>query len=365
MRLLIFINAILLTSFTGSISASATIGEVTSHTGSTSISRSTEMLDMSDGLSVNLNDVAMTSNGRLAIQFIDEAQLRLTEHSKVLIDTIIYDPDPDKSKMVLKFAQGTARFASGKLALINKANIVIETPVATIGIRGTDFTTTIDEIGRSLIILLPDENGDSSGEITVSNSAGTTILKEPYQATMVKNLDTSPSRAVIISNITVNQIDNMFIVAPPDEIAKIQSDDQQTSNLDNDYLDDDLLEFDELEKDYFAEDKEFVELDIDVLKADFLQDIMEILDGDISLSKVSNAGIKLAGSSFGYDEKTQYNIMALDDKILFYREVGSIISLRVDPQANLTLSTYTDGTPSIIRMNDGEGIEIIITQRGE
>ena len=36
----------------------------------------------------------------------------------------------------------------------------LETPTATIGIRGTDFTTTVDELGRSLVILLPDENCD-------------------------------------------------------------------------------------------------------------------------------------------------------------------------------------------------------------
>ena len=31
---------------------------------------------------------------------------------------------------------------------MNKANIGIETPSAQIAIRGTDFTTTIDELGR-------------------------------------------------------------------------------------------------------------------------------------------------------------------------------------------------------------------------
>ena len=51
-------------------------------------------------------------------------------------------------------AQGTARFASGFGGKIKKANIDISTPTATIAVRGTDFTTSIDELGRSLVILL-------------------------------------------------------------------------------------------------------------------------------------------------------------------------------------------------------------------
>ena len=86
-----------------------------------------------------------------ALHFLDDSQVRLTEHSELIIDEFIYDPDPSKSKMALQFASGTARFITGKLATIDKENIFIETPSATIGIRGTDFTVTVDELGRSLL----------------------------------------------------------------------------------------------------------------------------------------------------------------------------------------------------------------------
>ena len=96
-----------------------------------------------------------------------------------------FDPNPSKSKLAIRMAGGTARFITGKLGRINKENISIKTPSADITIRGTDFTTTVDEIGRSLIILLPDEDGNSSGEITVATAAGIEILNKPFQATMV------------------------------------------------------------------------------------------------------------------------------------------------------------------------------------
>ena len=110
-------------------------------------------------------DDVRTEAGRVAIRFEDDSTVKLTEHSKLVIDEYIYDPDPSKSKMALKFASGTARFITGKFN--NKSRIFIKTPTADIAIRGTDFTCTVDELGRSLVILLPDENGISSGEILV------------------------------------------------------------------------------------------------------------------------------------------------------------------------------------------------------
>ena len=101
-------------------------------------------------------DDVRTEAGRVAITFEDDSTVKLTEHSKVVIDNYIYDPDPSKSKLALNMASGTARFITGALGRINKENISIRTPSATIAIRGTDFTTTVDELGRSLIILLPD-----------------------------------------------------------------------------------------------------------------------------------------------------------------------------------------------------------------
>ena len=46
---------------------------------------------------------------------------------------------PSKSKMVMKFAMGTARFTSGKFGLVNKNNIDIQTPTASIGIKRNGF----------------------------------------------------------------------------------------------------------------------------------------------------------------------------------------------------------------------------------
>ena len=164
--------------------SAAEIGAISELNGYAKVVRDKEL-----GAELNLGieslDNVQTSAGRMAITFEDDSQVKLTEHSKLIIDEYIYDPDPSKSKMAIKFASGTARFITGKLGKINKRNIFLSTPTANIAIRGTDFTCTVDELGKSLIILLPDANGISSGEIVVSTGAGSVTLNKPYQATTV------------------------------------------------------------------------------------------------------------------------------------------------------------------------------------
>ena len=100
--------------------------------------------------------------------------------------------------MAITFGLGTARFITGGLNKIDKNNIDLKTPTANIAIRGTDFTVTVDEIGRSLLILLPDEFGNSSGEILVTTAMGTVTLNKPYEATTVDVFEKSPSSPVIL-----------------------------------------------------------------------------------------------------------------------------------------------------------------------
>ena len=163
------------------------IGEISELRGNGEVLRAdqTDRLLARASLDILSYDDVRTGNGRLGITFLDSSVIRLTEHSKIIIDEYIFDPDPSKSKMALKMASGTARFITGALGKIDKENISIETPSASIFIRGTDFTTTVDELGRSLVILLPKADGSSSGSITVETIAGTEVLNQPFQATMV------------------------------------------------------------------------------------------------------------------------------------------------------------------------------------
>lgn len=269
-------------------------------------------------------------------------------------------------------AQGTARFASGFGGKIKKANINITTPTAQITVNGTDFTTSIDEIGRSLVILLPDKWGAPSGSILVSNAGGEVLLDEAYQATMVSTYDSSPTKPVVVNGITPSLIDNLFIVSPPDEVNEQVAEEQRSNENDsNNVLDVDFLEFNDLEENYFEDDElEYTELDRDLLDVDFLQDLLDVvldIDRKVGIDReVSNAFgvVRIDGTLPGFDKDTQYNTIV--DKglgqIWFYREVNGIISIRLPIYAQANIRTVTDEKESLIRVGDGSSLNITITQ---
>ena len=359
--------------FMGSAYADS-IGDIVESTGVGGIIRNNETLPNDVGSDINLYDEAATVNGRMLIEFLDEEELALTEHTRVYIDEVYYDPDPSKSKMAIRMAQGTARFASGTGNKIKKANIKVSTPTAQIAINGTDFTTTIDELGRSLVVLLPDDDGNASGEIVVTNEGGERILNQPYQATMVSSYESPPTVAVTIQNITPSMIDNMFIVNPPQEV-RIAVEEQAADDMNDDQgiLDVDFLEFNELEKDELEEtegDLEYSALDIDALNVDLLVDVLDVIEeldkkirGASAEGGSTNIGqFKVEGAVLGLNQGSQYNVFIEDEKLIFFRDVNGVIEIAFDSGSNVYLQTIVEGYEGVILIGDGDDSQIIINQ---
>jgi hypothetical protein len=346
----------------------ANIGNITELNGAGRVVREVQK-DLEDTFQASLDfniesyDNVQTSNGRLGITFLDDSQVRLTEHSELIIDEFIYDPDPSKSKMALQFASGTARFITGKLATIDKENILIQTPSATIGIRGTDFTVTVDELGRSLVILLPDDDGLPSGEIVVATAMGQVTLNKPYQATTVSMYETEPTKPVIL-DLTLELIDNMLIVNTPQEVK--ENDEGPDGGSNTNILDVDFLEFDDLEVDYLAEDElEFTELDINYLDVNFLEDLLDIIEDVNELDQTETllkTDIDLKGTEVGYDSETQINTFLTDNLITFYKTLEDSIRLDLDKQNAYTVILIQNGKSTQIVVNGGGNSTIKITQ---
>ena len=319
--------------------------------------------DASIDFAIQSNDEAITTNGRMAITFLDDSTVRLTEHSQLYIDEYIYDPDPTKSKMALTFGLGTARFITGNLDRIAKQNIQLKTPTANIAIRGTDFTATVDELGRSLIILLPDKFGLSSGEIEVVTAMGSVLLNKPYQATTVSVFESAPSKPVIL-DLTLDLIDNMLIVSPPKESVEfIEEQTAQTANI----LDFNGLDIDYLAEDYLAEDElEFTELDINYLDVNFLEDLLNVLDA-LEISKQEDAlestgTVRLVGTEFGQDKDTQIVTFITGEILTLQRSVGSFARIDMDKSSGYTVILIQDGVSKTITINGGGTSTITITQ---
>lgn len=349
-----------------SLAANAEVGFITELRGVGEVVRqdTTASLTAELKLGIASYDDVRTGNGRLAISFLDDSILRLTEHSKIVIDDFVFDPDPSKSRLALNMVSGTARFLTGALGRINKENIRIRTPTSVISIRGTSFVTSVDEIGRSLVILLPNEDGTASGEISVETAASMVILNQPFQATMTTVSEAAPTRPVVLSNLTLGFIDNLLIVTPPDEIRKAVE--EQSGTVSN-ILDVDLLEETELDESELDDDElqeEIGRLDIDLLAMDFMMDLLDIVEvsarKDAKVSELD--GVKIEGILAGFDKQNQTYTFVEGQVLTIFRSVENTFDLELDKGGAYNISILTAGKALDITINGGGENAIYINQ---
>lgn len=302
-------------------------------------------------------DRVQTGNGRVEITFVDNTNVKVTEHSKLVIDDFVYSGKPSTSKMALRFASGTMRFKTGNG--VSKSNINLRTPTATIAVRGTDFTSTVDDFGKSLVILLPEEDG-TVGEITVSNAAGMVILNKAFQATVVATADSRPMKPVIL-NLSLDMIDNMLIVTPPEEIERGEEEgDPRTNILDLTELDIDFLATDDLNEDNLA----MSELDINAIDGDFLgEDFLD--DGLGKDACATRDGTKLCGTTFGLDSTTQITSILSGDYLRLVRSLSSTVDIVVKKDSNKTIYIDSNGKSFMIEVNDPAGGTIINVKQSD
>ena len=207
-----------------SVNSFASIGEVALHKGNAVIDRKDgdQGVEVQKDLDVFSYDTVKTGNGKVGIVFVDDTKVDITEHSKLLIDEFVYDPNTKTGKLSLKASLGTVRYASGQIAKNSKQNVKITTPTASISVRGTDFAMTVDELGSSTIILLPSCDSDGMcfvGEISVETDAGFVVMNQAFQATTVDVPDSKPLKPVIVG-LDENMINNLLVVSKPKEIEQ-------------------------------------------------------------------------------------------------------------------------------------------------
>ena len=206
----------------------AAIGTITQQENTPpSIQRSKTTITGAKGTGVEMQDEVKTTRGKAGITFADNTQVQVNENSRLVIDDFVYDPKRDTGKLALNMASGTVRYASGAIAHKDPSRVAINTPTATIAVRGTDFTATVDELGASTIILLPScpygwrdiERDCKTGAIDVINDAGVVSLNRPFQATKVETRSVMPTKPTVV-NLTIDAINNMLIIAPPRELKQ-------------------------------------------------------------------------------------------------------------------------------------------------
>lgn len=334
---LVIATTLLLTSQTNF----AAVGKVTEQTGPTEIVRNKKSIPSAVNTGVEMNDTIVTAKAKAKLTFEDNTTVNITEQSKLVVDDFVYDPKKGSGKLAMKVVMGTARYASGQIAKNNPQQVAVNTPTATVAVRGTDFSMTVDELGRSLIMLLPscDENKKTcvTGAISVKNDAGEVFMNEPYQTTVVASLSTPPTTPVIV-NIDQANINNLLIVSPPKEIQK-EDLKESKSVLDKNELNADLLAYKELNENKL---ENFKELDINLLDINFLYNMLDAESADLGKDALS-----------------------ADSKLLpdFKASVGAYYFFN-DDQTMVNVCKFSASNTACVRASVTEDKTIVYTQEG-
>ncbi|WP_458175834.1 FecR family protein [Bradyrhizobium sp. 14AA] len=152
--------------------ASKPIGKVVAVTGSVTIEHAGAVVVQANlpdqaaqtkaGDVVYLRDVVRTgADSRVSINFNDGSSFNLSSNARMTLDEYVYEPGGKSNATFFNLSKGTATFVAGQVA--KTGDMKVDTPVATMGIRGTTphieisddgavkFSTLIEE-GKSKLL---------------------------------------------------------------------------------------------------------------------------------------------------------------------------------------------------------------------
>lgn len=160
--LLILLAALILP---GAAFAAANIGEASKVVNNVYASLGTQKSVLHVGDPVFQNGIIETSrSSRTTLRFLDDTTFRLGSSAVLKLDEFVYNPAVIESQsFVMTMTKGVFQFVSGNLP---KQSYTLNTPVVTIGIRGTNFYIVVEEGTGATTVCL------NSGEVTITSRGG-------------------------------------------------------------------------------------------------------------------------------------------------------------------------------------------------
>ena len=127
----------------GNTAAAVVVGHVTKLAGTATAIRNGVSIILNQGENVDKGDVLQCgSDSTLGVTFIDGTVFGLSSNARMVVNEMIYDPNGSNNSSLLSLVQGTISFVAGETA--KHGDMKVDTPVATMGIRGTAVLVEID-----------------------------------------------------------------------------------------------------------------------------------------------------------------------------------------------------------------------------
>src|SRR5210317_211311 len=359
-----------------SVYANTPAGDIGSIKGSGVLERGKDVIQGNTGVSVQTMDTAVTARGRMQIDFIDDTRVDITEHSRLVIDEFVYDPNTNVGSLSIKASLGGIRYASGQIAKRNRQNVKISTPSATIGVRGTDFVMIVDEMGGSMITLLPScdiEGNCYTGEIEVETDVGMVIMNQAFQSTMTSTRWEPPSPPLLIDT-DESLLTQLIILRKRNPYEEEDAIIKKKAAAMYDFLGLDFLEFDGLDQDLLNVDDLWVTAldETDHLLGELLYDMLDQLNAALmaifkdELQRQNETMLQEDKSVYGYDPETGIRYNKTDGGYHWFREDASNNTTSIHMSDNNGYSLNVQQGDFVIydfRVGNSTGNSIDIIQR--
>ncbi|WP_201861817.1 Ig-like domain-containing protein [Microvirga soli] len=146
--------------------APVSIGRVEKASGSATVLRNGVSITLRLGDPVAKGDVVQTGpNSTLTIKFNDGTVFSLSSSARMVLNDMVYAADSNANSALLTLVQGVIGFVAGRIA--KTGDLKIDTPVATMAIRGTAVQTEIAAASGTTRFSLLTEPDGSVGSIVL------------------------------------------------------------------------------------------------------------------------------------------------------------------------------------------------------
>ncbi|MFT0546602.1 FecR domain-containing protein [Allopusillimonas ginsengisoli] len=132
----------------------------------------------------NASRIDTAANGRVQMRFTDGGLVSLMPDSTFSVDDYAYEEGSDDGSLVFGLLRGGLRTMTGAIGKTRHEGYQLDTPVATLGIRGTQFTVVLNPPGTMRVHV-------GEGKVVITNSSGT--LEVPAGRNAVVSLGSAPA----------------------------------------------------------------------------------------------------------------------------------------------------------------------------
>ena len=138
-------------------------------------------VNLKKGDSVFQGDVIETEKDSAANMLLaDKTTFAIGDEARLALDEMVYNPASQEGQSQFSILKGVFVFTSGEIAKTDSSKMTVNTPVATIGIRGTEVSGSVSDEGAQITVL--------DGTVTVTTNAGTATLGSQGETTLSQTL---------------------------------------------------------------------------------------------------------------------------------------------------------------------------------